>query len=185
VDVRLIAATHRNLPAMIREGKFREDLFYRLNVFPIEIPPLRERREDIPLLVHHFVARFARLMDKRIETIPARAMDALTNALWPGNIRELENYLERCVILTPGEQLNVPIDELAHPAVGHPMPASSFHEAERRAIIDALRACSGKIGGAGGAAARLGLKRTTLQRKMSRLNISRSDYHGEAAGARF
>jgi DNA-binding NtrC family response regulator len=185
VDVRLIAATHRNLAAMIREGKFREDLFYRLNVFPIEIPPLRERREDIPLLVHHFVARFARMMDKRIETIPARAMEALTNAPWRGNIRELENYLERCVILTPGEELYVPVDELAHCAVEQPMAASSFHEAERRAIIDALRACSGRIGGSGGAAARLGLKRTTLQRKMSRLNVSRSDYAGEPVDARF
>ena len=90
---------------MIREGKFREDLFYRLNVFPIEVPPLRERREDIPLLVHYFVARFARLMEKRIGSIPARAMDALTNAPWPGNIRELENFIERCVILTRGDQL--------------------------------------------------------------------------------
>ncbi len=179
VDVRLIAATHRNLGAMIREGKFREDLFYRLNVFPIEVPPLRERREDIPLLVHHFVARFARLMDKRIGTIPARAMDALTNASWPGNIRELENFIERCVILTQGDQLFAPVDELARPAAGHPIPASTFHEAERRTIIEAVRACSGRIAGRGGAAERLGLKRTTLQRKMSRLNISRSDYNPE------
>ncbi len=184
VDARLIAATHRNLGAMIREGKFREDLFYRLNVFPIEIPPLRERREDIPLLVHHFVARFARLMDKRIGTIPARAMDALTNAPWPGNIRELENFIERCMILTRGDQLFVPVDELARPAAGHPMAASTFHEAERRAIIEALRACSGRMAGRSGAAERLGLKRTTLQRKMSRLNISRSDYNPELAGVR-
>ena len=108
VDVRMIAATHRDLWTMIREGKFREDLFYRLNVFPIEIPPLRERREDIPLLVHYFVARFARLMEKRIGSVPARAMDALANAPWPGNIRELENFIERCVILTRGDQLLVP-----------------------------------------------------------------------------
>ncbi len=180
VDVRLIAATHRNLGAMIRDGKFREDLFYRLNVFPIEVPPLRERREDIPVLV----ARFARLMDKRIGTIPARAMDALTNAPWPGNIRELENFIERCVILTRGGQLFVPVDELARPTVGHTMSASTFHEAERRAIIDSLRACSGRIAGRGGAAERLGLKRTTLQRKMSRLNISRSDYNPEPASVR-
>ena len=112
VDARLIAATHRDLWAMIREGKFREDLFYRLNVFPIEIPPLRERREDIPLLVHYFVARFARLMEKRIGSVPARAMDALANAPWPGNIRELENFIERCVILTRGDQLLVPTHEL-------------------------------------------------------------------------
>jgi len=182
VDARLIAATHRNLGAMIREGKFREDLFYRLNVFPIEVPPLRERREDIPLLVHHFVARFARLMDKRIGTIPARSMDALTNAPWPGNIRELENFIERCVILTRDDQLFVPVDELARPAARHTMPASTFHEAERRAIIEALRACSGKIAGRGGAAERLGLKRTTLQRKMSRLDISHADYNPEPAG---
>jgi DNA-binding NtrC family response regulator len=179
VDVRLIAATHRDLGAMIREGKFREDLFYRLNVFPIEVPPLRERREDIPLLVHYFVARFARLMEKRIGSIPARSMDALTNASWPGNIRELENFIERCVILTRGDQLLVPLDELVRPAAGHPIPASTFHEAERRTIIEAVRACSGRIAGRGGAAERLGLKRTTLQRKMSRLNISRSDYNPE------
>jgi formate hydrogenlyase transcriptional activator len=182
VDVRLIAATHRNLGAMIHEGKFREDLFYRLNVFPIEIPPLRERREDIPLLIHHFVARFARRMEKRIGTIPARAMDALTNAPWPGNIRELENFIERCVILTRGDQLLVPVDELTRPAAARPIPASTFHEAERRAIIDALRACSGRLAGRSGAAERLGLKRTTLQRKMSRLNISRSDYGREPVG---
>jgi len=182
VDVRLIAATHRNLGAMIHEGKFREDLFYRLNVFPIEVPPLRERREDIPLLVHHFVARFARMMDKAIGTIPVRAMDALTNAIWPGNIRELENFIERCVILTRGDQLFVPIDELAAPAAVRPIQESTFHEAERRAIVDALRACSGRLSGRGGAAERLGLKRTTLQRKMSRLNISRSDYSREPLG---
>jgi DNA-binding NtrC family response regulator len=182
VDVRLVAATHRNLGAMIREGKFREDLFYRLNVFPIEIPPLRERREDIPLLVHHFVARFARMMERRIETIPARAMEVLTNAPWSGNIRELENFIERCVILTRGDQLFVPADELTRPVAGRLMSASTFHEAERRAIIDALRACSGRMAGRGGAAERLGLKRTTLQRKMSRLNISRFDSDLEPAG---
>jgi formate hydrogenlyase transcriptional activator len=182
VDARLIAATHRNLGAMIREGKFREDLFYRLNVFPIEVPPLRERREDIPLLVHHFVARFARMMDKRIDTIPARAMDALTNATWPGNVRELENFIERCLILTRGDQLFVPVDELAGPAAPRPMPESTFYEAERRAIVEALRACSGRLAGRGGAAERLGLKRTTLQRKMERLNICRSDHRREPAG---
>jgi formate hydrogenlyase transcriptional activator len=182
IDLRLIAATHRNLGAMIREGKFREDLFYRLNVFPIEVPPLRERREDIPLLVQHFVARFARMMGRPIDTIPTRAMDALTNAPWPGNIRELENFIERCVILTRGDQLFVPVEELAGPALALPMPASTFHEAEKRAILDALRACSGRLAGRSGAAERLGLKRTTLQRKMSKLNISRSDYSREPAG---
>lgn len=181
VDVRLIAATHRNLWTMIREGKFREDLFYRLNVFPVEIPPLRERREDIPLLVHHFVARFARMMEKRIEAIPGRAMDALTNAPWPGNVRELENFIERCAILTRGDQLFVPLNELAGSAPMSPIPATSFQDAERRAILEALRACSGRLAGRGGAAERLGLKRTTLQRKMERLNISRSDYGRETA----
>ena len=182
VDARLIAATHRDLGAMIREGKFREDLFYRLNIFPIEIPPLRERREDIPLLVHYFVARFARLMEKGIGSIPARAMDALTNAPWPGNIRELENFIERCVILTRGDQLFVPVDELVRSAPTPNLHASTFHEAERLAIINALQACGGRIAGRGGAAEHLGLKRTTLQRKMSRLNISRSDYNPETAG---
>jgi formate hydrogenlyase transcriptional activator len=175
VDVRLIAATHRDLSAMIRDGKFREDLFYRLNVFPIEVPPLRERREDIPLLVHHFVAHLARRMQKRIVSIPKRAMDALTNAPWPGNIRELENFIERCIILTQGDQLVVPLEELARPA-SRTAPVSTFHDAERQAIIDALKSCSGKISGSGGAAERLGLKRTTLQNKMRKLNISRADY---------
>jgi len=183
VDARLIAATHRDLWAMIREGKFREDLFYRLNVFPIEVPPLRERREDIPLLVHYFVARFARLMEKRIGSVPARAMDALANAPWPGNIRELENFIERCVILTRGDQLLVPVDELARTASVPSMHASTFHEAERLAIVNALQSCGGRIAGRGGAAEHLGLKRTTLQRKMSRLNISRSDYNPEPVGA--
>jgi formate hydrogenlyase transcriptional activator len=176
VDVRLIAATHRDLSAMIREGQFREDLFYRLNVFPIEVPPLRERREDIPLLVHHFVARLARRMQKRIASIPKRAMDTLVSAPWPGNIRELENFVERCVILTQGDQLVVPLDELMRPAPSRNTPASTFHDAERQAIIDALKSCSGKISGSGGAAERLGLKRTTLQNKMRKLNISRADY---------
>ena len=176
VDVRLIAATHRDLSAMIRDGKFREDLFYRLNVFPIEVPPLRERREDIPLLVHYFVGRLSRRMQKRIASIPKRALNALTNAPWPGNIRELENFIERCVILTPGDQLVVPLDELMRSPSSHTAPVSTFHDAERQAIIDALRACSGRIAGIGGAAERLGLKRTTVQNKMKRLNISRAEY---------
>jgi DNA-binding NtrC family response regulator len=183
VDVRVIAATHRDLGAMIREGKFREDLFYRLNVFPIEIPPLRERREDIPLLVHYFVARMAQLMQKRIGSIPKRAMDVLTNAPWPGNIRQLENFIERCVIVTRGDELVVPTEELMQPAPSHSAPVSRFRDAERQAIIDALKACSGRIGGSGGAAERLGLKRTTLQRKMSRLNVTRADCRSDSASA--
>lgn len=177
VDVRLIAATHRDLQAMIHEGKFREDLFYRLNVFPIEVPPLRERREDIPLLIHYFVSRLSNRMQKRIASIPKRAMDALANAPWPGNIRELENFIERCVILSQDDQLTVPLDELAKSVTRRAaMPPSTFHDAERQAIIDALKACSGRIAGRSGAAERLGLKRTTLQNKMRRLNITRADY---------
>ncbi len=177
VNVRMIAATHRDIAAMIREGKFREDLFYRLNVFPIEIPPLRERPGDIPLLVHYFVSRLSRKMQKKIETIPKRAMDALTSASWPGNIRELENFIERAVILTQGSELNVTLAELKN-TMRAPGAASgsTFHDAERQAIIDALKAASGRIAGAGGAAERLGLKRTTLQNKMRQLQISRSDY---------
>jgi formate hydrogenlyase transcriptional activator len=177
VDVRLIAATHRDLPGMIREGKFREDLFYRLNVFPIEIPPLRERREDIELLVHFFVSRLSRRMQKRIRSIPKPAMEALVSADWPGNIRELENFIERCVILTPGDELNVPRAELKRSAARAVVPAaSSFQQAERQVIIAALKSTSGKIAGKGGAAERLALKRTTLQNKMRKLNITRADY---------
>jgi formate hydrogenlyase transcriptional activator len=176
VDVRLIAATHRDLSLMIRNNQFREDLFYRLNVFPIEIPPLRERREDIPLLVHYFVSRLSRLMQKRIKSIPKPAMDALTNSPWPGNVRELENFIERAVILTQGDELNVPMAELKKSAARNAAPVSTFQEAERQAIIEALKAASGRISGRGAAAERLGLKRTTLQNKMRRLNIAKADY---------
>src|SRR5208282_2331299 len=116
VNVRMIAATHRDLPTMIREGKFREDLFYRLNVFPIEIPPLRERREDIPLLVYYFVSKVSGRMQRQIKSIPKRAMEMLTNCPWKGNIRELANFIERAVILTRGEELEVPVNELATPS---------------------------------------------------------------------
>jgi len=177
VDVRLIAATHRDLESMIRNNQFREDLFYRLRVFPIEIPPLRERREDIQLLVHFFVSSLSRRMQKRIRSVPKHAMEALVNADWPGNIRELENFIERCVILTQGDELNVPRAELRKTGVRSVISASStFEQAERCAILDALRGASGRIAGNGGAAERLGLKRTTLQNKMRRLNITRADY---------
>jgi formate hydrogenlyase transcriptional activator len=178
VDVRLVAATHRDLPTMIRNSQFREDLFYRLNVFPIQVPPLRERREDIPLLVHFFVSRLARKMQKRITSIPRQAMEALSEASWAGNVRELENFVERCVILTHGEQLVVPREELRRSRLSRSLPLipSTFHEAERQTIIEALKACSGRISGIGGAAQRLGLKRTTLQNKMRRLEITRADY---------
>src|ERR1700686_784817 len=176
VDVRLIAATHRDLESMIRNNQFREDLFYRLNVFPIEVPPLRERREDIQLLVHYFVSRLSRRMQKRIRSVPRAAMEALTVSPWPGNVRELENFIERAVILTQGDELNVPMAELKKSAAWNTAPVSTFHEAERQAIIEALKAASGRISGRGAAAERLGLKRTTLQNKMRRLNIAKADY---------
>ena len=176
VDVRLIAATHRDLGGMIRNNQFREDLFYRLNVFPIEIPPLRERREDIPLLIHFFVSRLSRRMQKRIRSVPKPTMEALVNADWPGNIRELENFVERCVILTQGDELIVPRTELKRSNRAIVSSASTFEQAERQVIIDALKNASGRIAGKGGAAERLGLKRTTLQNKMRRLSITRVDY---------
>src|SRR5271165_5573907 len=181
VNVRLIAATHRDLGAMIREEKFREDLFYRFNVFPIEIPPLRERREDIPLLVNYFVSKLSRRMRRQITSIPKRAMEMLTNCPWKGNIRELANVIERAVILTRGEELEVPLAELAtssetNVAVG---ATSMFRQAELSVIIEALRAASGRIAGKGGAAERLGLKRTTLQNKIRRLGIAKVQYQGQ------
>jgi len=173
VNVRLIAATHRDLQEMMRNNQFREDLFYRLNVFPIEIPPLRDRRDDIPLLVTFFVSKLSRKMQKSIQSIPRDAMEALTNAPWPGNIRELENFIERAVILTQGSDLRVPLKELRRASVASTTSGSTFEDAERQAIIEALHAASGKISGLGGAAERLGLKRTTLQNKMRKLGISR------------
>ena len=177
VNVRIIAATHRDLPAMIREEKFREDLFYRLNVFPIEIPPLRERREDIPLLVNYFVSELSRRMRKQISSIPQRVMEIVTNCPWKGNVRELANFIERAVILSRGEELEVPMAELlVSNSRTVSAPACTFHEAERDVIVEALRAASGRIAGDGGAAERLGLKRTTLQHKMRRLGITKAQY---------
>jgi formate hydrogenlyase transcriptional activator len=178
VNVRLIAATHRDLRAMIRDEKFREDLFYRFNVFPIEIPPLRERREDIPLLVNYFVSRVSGRMGRQISSIPKRAMEILTSCPWKGNIRELANFIERAVILSRGHELDIPVSELPTSseisvAMGTP---SSFRQAESSVIIDALKAASGRIAGKGGAAERLGLKRTTLQNKIRRLGISKTSY---------
>ena len=178
VNVRLIAATHRDLQAMIRDEKFREDLFYRFNVFPIEIPPLRERREDIPLLVNYFVSKVARQMRRHIKSIPKGAMDLLTNCPWRGNVRELANFIERAVIVTRGEQLEVPMAAL--PTSSNTVVAvgsnSTFRQAESSVIIEALRAAAGRIAGKGGAAERLGLKRTTLQNKIRRLGITKVQY---------
>ncbi len=177
VDVRIIAATHRDLGAMIREEKFREDLFYRFNVFPIEIPPLRERREDIPLLVNYFVSKLCRRMRKQIKSVPERLMEMLTNCPWKGNVRELANFIERAVILSQGEELEAPVGELLVSYCRNvSAPDCTFHDAERTVIIDALRAASGRIAGNGGAAERLGLKRTTLQHKIHRLGIQRTHY---------
>jgi formate hydrogenlyase transcriptional activator len=181
VDVRLVAATHQDLRAMIRGGRFREDLFYRLNVFPIEIPPLRERREDIPLLVHYFVARHAREMRKTIRRVPREAMEALTQAPWPGNVRELENFIERAVILTRGEELEVQAQELVQPGAiathAHGAAATTLRAAERQAILDALKAAGGKVSGPGGAAERLGLMRSTLRHKMQKLGIGKAEFY--------
>jgi formate hydrogenlyase transcriptional activator len=177
VDVRLIAASHRDLPEMIREKGFREDLFCRLSVFPIEIPPLRERREDIPPLVNYFVSTLSKRMRKNIKSIPMQAMEVLTRYPWKGNVRELANFIERAVILSHGEELEVPIAEFqtSH-SCNASSPGSTFHEAERNVILGALKAASGRISGHGGAAERLGLKRTTLQNKMRRLKICKWDY---------
>ena len=178
VNVRLIAATHRDLGAMIKEEKFREDLFYRFNVFPIEIPPLRERREDIPLLVRFFVSKFSARMRKQITSIPRQSMEILTNCPWKGNVRELANFIERAVIVTRGEELEVPIAALrtSSNTVVAVSSTSSFRQAESSVITEALRAASGRIAGVGGAAERLGLKRTTLQNKIRRLGITKTQY---------
>jgi formate hydrogenlyase transcriptional activator len=175
VDMRLIAATNRDLAGSVAEREFRSDLFYRLNVFPIRVPPLRERREDIPVLVRHFVQKFARRMGRGIETIPSETMDALINWHWPGNTRELENFIERSVILTEGTALRAPLAVLqASPNSGS--AENSLEGAERELIIRVLRETDGLISGPRGAAHRLGVKRTTLQSKMQRLGITRNDY---------
>jgi formate hydrogenlyase transcriptional activator len=178
VNVRIIAATHRDLSTMIREGRFREDLFYRLNVFPIEIPPLRERCEDIPLLANYFVSKLARGMRKEIKSIPKHGMEVLQSRPWRGNVRELANVIERAVILTRGEELELPMAELsATRSYGvAAAPASTFQQAQRNLIINALKSASGQIAGRGGAAERLGLKRTTLQNKIKQLGIEKKDY---------
>ena len=178
VNVRLIAATNRDLAQMVSEKLFRADLFYRLKVFPIFSPPLRERVTDIPVLVRHFVATHSRRMGKNIETISDETMQALVKWKWPGNIRELENMLERAVILTRGAELYVPLAELETQEEEELDEAESptLHAAEREHILKVLRECKGQIGGEEGAAARLGLKRTTLNSKIKKLGIERSDY---------
>jgi formate hydrogenlyase transcriptional activator len=178
VNMRLIAATNRDLAKMVADKEFRSDLFYRLKVFPVFAPPLRERLSDIPMLVRHFVATHSRRMGKMIESIPEETMQALVKWPWPGNIRELENFLERAVILTRGPVLYVPLAELetAGDAQAADMESPTLESAEREHILRVLREARGQIGGSDGAAARLGLKRTTLNSKLRKLGIERSDY---------
>src|SRR5262245_7088683 len=190
VDVRLVAATNRDLARMVADGHFRNDLYYRLNVFPVVLPPLRERRDDIPMLARHFTQRFARRMGRQIEAIPTAVLDALVRYPWPGNIREMQNVIERAVILSPGPALQIPLGDLTPPSPS-PLPLRgeegrraapaevpggapvTLADAEREHILSVLRETGWVIGGARGAAARLGMKRTTLQWKMKQLGISR------------
>jgi PAS domain S-box-containing protein len=179
VNFRLVAATNRELVDSVNRGEFRRDLYYRLNVFPLRIPPLRERREDIPLLIEHFVRKCSSRMKKSILSIPAKTMEMLVRWAWPGNIRELENFVERSVILTPGSVLQVPLSELR--AERDEDESVTLRDKERERILRALRECNGQLGGPNGAAARLGLKRTTLQSKLNGLGI---DVEGYRAGSR-
>jgi formate hydrogenlyase transcriptional activator len=174
-DARLVAATNRDLAGMVEERQFRADLYYRLNVFPITVPPLRDRREDIPLLVRYFVQQYARQMNRRITTIPAESMQALARYHWPGNIRELQNFIERAVILSPGPALAAPIRELKTAGRGS-AAVLTLAAAERDAIVRALREAGGRVGGDQGAAAKLGMKRTTLQARMRKLGITPKQY---------
>jgi formate hydrogenlyase transcriptional activator len=193
VDVRVVAATNVDLSKLVAQRAFRSDLYYRLNVFPIQIPALRERTEDIPLLVRYFVQRFSRSLNKPVEYIPAEAMDALASYSWPGNVRELENLIERAVLLSPGKELRVPLSELrsatnvSSNAITGPSSSltsltsptsltssiSTLEEAERQHILRALRQTQWRIAGPKGAAAILGMKRTTLQARMRKLGIRR------------
>jgi len=195
VDVRVVAATNQDLAKQVADRTFRSDLYYRLNVFPIQIPALRERREDVPLLVRYFVQKFSSRLNKVVEYVPAEAMTALANYSWPGNVRELENFVERAVLLSPGKELRVPVSELlsepGQPSTsrssdrvvvprtdnGDESPASAsistLEQAEREHILRALQQTQWRIGGPKGAAALLDMKRTTLQARMRKLNIRR------------
>ena len=175
-DVRFVAATNRNLKAMVNENRFRMDLYYRLHVFPLEVPPLRERREDIPLLIRYFVQKHAQRMGRKIEKIATQALEALTNYDWPGNIRELQNVIERSVILSAGSELHVAMPEFYSKGAAvrlHDRPSNSSEAAERARILQALKEARGMVGGPNGAAAQLGLARTTLQSRMRKYNIGR------------
>ena len=175
VDVRLVAATHRDLGTMTRQTTFREDLYYRLKVFPINVPPLRQRTEDIPKLVWHFVELYARRMNRSIDAIPEETMDALVRYRWPGNVRELQNFIERAVILSPHTVLRAPTAELESVGVSdeHALPLAGLEEVQRDHIVRALQASNWIVGGRNGAAERLGMKRTTLLYRMRRFRILR------------
>ena len=173
VDVRVVAATNRDLARMVAEREFRSDLYYRLNVFPLLMPPLRDRHEDIPQLVRYLAQKYARRMNKRIESIPSETLDALTRYHWPGNVRELENLIERAVILSAGPALRVPLAELKPPAEAATEALVTLEAAERQHILRALEETNWVLGGPRGAATRLGMKRTTLQSRMSKLKITR------------
>src|SRR6201987_5767477 len=170
VDVRLVAATNRDLEKMMENREFRSDLYYRLNVFPIRIPPLRERPEDIPLLVRYFTQKYGRLMKKKTKSVPTQAMKKLSSWHWPGNIRELENVIERSVILTHGTELQVPISGLTNNGTTTPM-AGTREANERDEILRVLKTTKGRVAGPQGAAARMGIKRTTLIARMKKLGV--------------
>ena len=174
VDVRLVAATNRDLAEMVKENEFRSDLYYRLNVFPIPLPPLRERREDIPALVEHFVEIYARRMNKQIEHISSETMSALVSYQWPGNIRELQNFIERSAILTSGNVLHPPLASLQRAVETEPSEPTTLEEAERSHIRKILEQARWVVSGPNGAAARLGIKRSTLYFRMQKLGISRN-----------
>jgi formate hydrogenlyase transcriptional activator len=176
VNVRIVAATNRNLRQMVDEGKFRADLYYRLHVFPLTLPPLRERREDIPLLIRFFTQRYARKLNRPIEEIPSAVLESLCSYVWPGNIRELQNVIERSVIMSNGPELHVTMPESdgkQASIAAYRLTSTVSSTAERTRILRALKEAKGRVGGPDGAAARLGLKRTTLQSRMRKYNVSR------------
>ena len=174
VNVRIVAATHRNLRRMVEEKQFRSDLFFRLSVFPISVPPLRDRREDIPILVQAFVCNYAHRMGRRVETIPEDTMTALMEHDWPGNVRELQNFIERAVILSPGFVLRAPLESLDRPGEPNPSGSKTLAQTEFDHILRVVKESDWVIGGPMGAASKLGLKRTTLIGKMRKLGLARS-----------
>jgi formate hydrogenlyase transcriptional activator len=176
VDVRVVAATNRDLAEMVAERTFRSDLYYRLRVFPLVVPPLRERQDDIPTLVRYFAQKYARRMNRTVETIPSETLDSLVRYSWPGNIRELENLIERAVIVSPGPVLRVPLSELKLPAEPVAGDILTLEAAERQHILKALDATNWVLGGPQGAAAKLAMKRTTLQSRMQKLGITRNQF---------